>query len=127
MKKENLTMTDYDYDYSKCTDARTPENYIGSEQEFTKDDLISMIDKCITDAENADLKNVKVVISANLDYDDYPYAYMCGVGKRKLTDDEIEKYERQEKIQKLATELAVTFYDASVALRLHESGKIKLV
>ena len=117
-------MTDYD-DYTEWTDGRTEKNYIGSEREYTKEELVEIIDECILNAEKAGLQNVKVEISASTDYDDInPYVTIRGVGKRKLTADELAVLEEQAEIEKKAKQLDITFYEASIVMRLEKSGKI---
>jgi len=115
--------TDYD-DYTEWTDGRTEENYIGSEREYTKEELIEIIDACILDAQKAGLQNVKVEISASTDYDNCPYVTIRGVGKRKLSADELVVLEEQAEIEKKAKQLNITFYEASIIMRLEKSGKI---
>ncbi len=116
-------MTDYD-DYTEWTDERTEKNYIGSEREYTKEELIEIIDDCILDAQKAGLQDAKVEISASTDYDNYPYVVIRGVGKRKLTADELAVLEEQAEIEKKAEQLDITFYEASIVMRLEKSGKI---
>ena len=116
-------MTNY-YDYTEWADGRTEKNYIGSEREYTKEELIEIIDACILDAEKAGLQDVKVEISASTDYDDCPYVTMRGVGKRKLTANELATLEEQAEIDKKAEQLGITFYEASIVMKLEKSGKI---
>jgi hypothetical protein len=116
-------MTDYD-DYAEWTDERTEKNYIGSEREYTKEELVEIIDECILDAQKAGLQDVKVEISASIDYDGCPYVSIRGVGKRKLTTDELAILEEQAEIEKKAKQLCITFYEASIVMRLEKSGKI---
>jgi hypothetical protein len=116
-------MTNY-YDYTEWADGRTEKNYIGSEREYTKEELIAIIDACILDAQKAGLQSVKVEISASTDHDNYPYAAIRGVGKRKLTTDELATLEEQAEIDKKAEQLGITFYEASIVMKLEKSGKI---
>ena len=118
-------MTDYE-DYNVWTDAYTEEHYIGSEREFSRDELIEMIDQCTKDATKAGLENVKVHIGASIDYDDFSYAYIRGSGKRKLSQHEIDKVEENKAITALSVKLGCTFYEACVVLRLQEKGKVVL-
>lgn len=116
-------MNDYD-DYTEWTDEVTEKNYIGSEREYTKEELVAIIDACILDAQKAGLQNVKVEISTSTDYDNCPYASIRGVGKRKLSADELAVLEEQAEIEKKAEQLDITFYEASIVMRLEKSGKI---
>jgi hypothetical protein len=46
------------------------------------------------------------------------------VGKRKLTANELAMLEEQAEIEKKAEQLDITFYEASIVMRLEKSGKI---
>lgn len=86
-------------------------------------DLYAKLDE----AEQAGFKNPYVVFESTIDaYDPYPGPVEIKImGDRALTQAEEDAQAYQKKVEALAKELGVTFYEASVVNRLKEEGKIK--
>lgn len=90
-------------------------------------DLVEGVDKRVEQATASGLKNVFVQFRSTLEpYED------CSAGpvevqirgQRELTSFEQAQRSEQTRIEKLAKELGVTFYEASVVDKLKKAGKL---
>ena len=103
---------------------KTESTYLSKSSGYTKEQFIDIIDNLFSKAEH--LTNPKIVFESTVEpYEDYPGDVEVYVwGMRPLTEKEIKEDQKQAKIQELAKELGVTFYEASTILDLKKRGKI---
>ena len=103
---------------------KTESTYLSKYSGYTKEQFIDVIDDLFSKAEY--LTNPKLVFESTIEpYETYPgdvEVYVCGM--RPPTGKEIKEDQEQAKIQELAKELGVTFYEASTILNLKKRGKI---
>ena len=103
---------------------KTNPIYLSKYSQYTKEQFIAIIDDLFDKAEH--LTNPKLVFESTMEpYEDYPGDVEVYVqGMRPATEQEIEEDQKQAKIQALAKELGVTFYEAATILNLKQRGKI---
>ena len=105
-------------------EGQTSSIYLSKHSQYTKEQFIAIIDDLFEKAKY--LHNPKLVFESTMEpYEDYPGDVEVYVqGMRPATEKEIEEDREQEKIQGLAKELGVTFYEAATILNLKQRGKI---
>ena len=103
---------------------RTNFIYLGKHTEYTKGDIVTVIDDLFAKAEH--LTNPKLVFESTMEpYEDYPGDAVVYVkGMRPATEQEIKADREYAETVRISEEMGVTFYEAKTIQDLKKRGKI---
>lgn len=120
-------MTNYsDYKVWKEVELYKQKEYLSEHTKYNLDDVVGICKKLFDLGEKEGLQGCYLKFQSHMEpYEDYlgsPSVTVCGY--RKLNKLEQKELLAQKVTEDLAKELGLTFYEASVVMKLKEQGKI---
>lgn len=120
-------MIDYsDWRVWKEVELHESSEYLGSEREYSPDSLLRIFSCLLEDAKKKGLEGCHLKFESTREsYEDFlGPVKVAACGYRRLTQEERDAYQREEKVRALAEEMGIPEYQARVVYELREKGRL---